>query len=142
VGRPDATAVRNFPSPHGGGASGLRLAYDSRLVVDGLDLAVPPGRITAVVGANACGKSTLLRALARLLAPKEGAVHLGGRAIRSIPSRELAQRLGILPQSPVAPEGLTVIDLVNRGRSPRRPGGGSARRPMSGPCARPWTPPA
>ncbi|WP_413759802.1 ABC transporter ATP-binding protein [Streptomyces sp. MMBL 11-3] len=101
-------------------ASGLRLAYDNRLVVDGLDLAVPPGRITAIVGANACGKSTLLRALARLLAPKEGAVHLDGRALQSIPSRELAQRLGILPQSPVAPEGLTVVDLVNRGRSPHQ----------------------
>lgn len=101
-------------------ASGLRLAYDNRLVVDGLDLAIPPGRITAIVGANACGKSTLLRALARLLAPKEGAVHLDGRALQSIPSRELAQRLGILPQSPVAPEGLTVIDLVNRGRSPHQ----------------------
>ncbi|MFS8202194.1 ABC transporter ATP-binding protein [Streptomyces sp. CWNU-52B] len=101
-------------------ASGLRLAYDNRVVVDGLDLAVPPGRITAIVGANACGKSTLLRALARLLAPKAGAVHLDGRALQSIPSRELAQRLGILPQSPVAPEGLTVVDLVNRGRSPHQ----------------------
>lgn len=88
--------------------------------MDGIDLAVPPGRITAVVGANACGKSTLLRALARLLAPREGAVHLDGRALHSIPTRELAQRLGILPQSPVAPEGLTVIDLVNRGRSPHQ----------------------
>ncbi|GAA1901086.1 ABC transporter ATP-binding protein [Streptomyces durmitorensis] len=101
-------------------ARDLSLAYGNRLVVDGLDLAVPPGRITAVVGANACGKSTLLRALARLLAPRGGAVHLDGRALHSIPSRELAQRLGILPQSPVAPEGLTVIDLVNRGRSPHQ----------------------
>ncbi len=101
-------------------ATGLRLSYDNRVVVDGLDLVVPPGRITAIVGANACGKSTLLRALARLLAPREGAVHLDGRALRSIPTRELAQRLGILPQSPVAPEGLTVIDLVNRGRSPHQ----------------------
>ncbi|NGO71061.1 ABC transporter ATP-binding protein [Streptomyces boncukensis] len=101
-------------------ARGVRLAYDNRLVVDGLDLAVPPGRITAVVGANACGKSTLLRALARLLAPKDGTVQLDGKALHSIPTRELAQRLGILPQSPVAPEGLTVIDLVNRGRSPHQ----------------------
>ncbi|MEU5952513.1 ABC transporter ATP-binding protein [Streptomyces sp. NPDC047525] len=101
-------------------ADDLSLAYGNRLVVDGLDLSVPPGRITAVVGANACGKSTLLRALARLLAPRGGAVHLDGRALHSIPSRELAQRLGILPQSPVAPEGLTVIDLVNRGRSPHQ----------------------
>lgn len=101
-------------------ASGLRLAYDSRLVVEDLDLAVPTGRITAIVGANACGKSTLLRALARLLTPRAGTVQLDGRALRSIPSRELAQQLGILPQTPVAPEGLTVIDLVSRGRSPHQ----------------------
>ncbi|MFJ7965308.1 ABC transporter ATP-binding protein [Streptomyces sp. NPDC096324] len=101
-------------------ATGLRLAYDNRTVVDGLDLVVPPGRITAIVGANACGKSTLLRALARLMTPRTGTVQLDGRALHSMPSRELAQRLGILPQSPVAPEGLTVVDLVNRGRSPHQ----------------------
>lgn len=101
-------------------AEDLHLGYDDRAVVTGLDLAVPPGRITAIVGANACGKSTLLRALARLLAPRAGAVSLDGRALHAIPTRELAQQLGILPQSPVAPEGLTVIDLVNRGRSPHQ----------------------
>ncbi|MFF3526331.1 ABC transporter ATP-binding protein [Streptomyces rubiginosohelvolus] len=101
-------------------AEGLHLGYDDRAVVSGLDLAVPPGRITAIVGANACGKSTLLRALARLLAPRDGAVSLDGRALHSIPTRELAQQLGVLPQSPVAPDGLTVIDLVNRGRSPHQ----------------------
>lgn len=101
-------------------ASGLHLAYDDRLVVEDLDLVIPPGSITAIVGANACGKSTLLRALARLLAPRQGTVQLDGRALQSIPTRELAQRLGILPQTPVAPEGLTVIDLVNRGRSPHQ----------------------
>ncbi|MDX2812800.1 ABC transporter ATP-binding protein [Streptomyces sp. NPDC006207] len=101
-------------------ARGLHLAYDDRLVVEDLDLVVPSGRITAIVGANACGKSTLLRALARLLAPRQGVVELDGRALRSVPTRELAQRLGILPQTPVAPEGLTVIDLVSRGRSPHQ----------------------
>ncbi|WP_433405194.1 ABC transporter ATP-binding protein [Streptomyces sp. CA-146814] len=101
-------------------AKDLHLGYDDRAVVTGLDLAVPPGRITAIVGANACGKSTLLRALARLLAPRAGAVSLDGRTLHAIPTRELAQQLGILPQSPVAPEGLTVIDLVNRGRSPHQ----------------------
>lgn len=101
-------------------AENLRLAYDDRIVVDGLDLVVPPGRITAVVGANACGKSTLLRALARLLTPREGAVRLDGQAIHKVPTRQLAQRLGLLPQSPVAPEGLTVADLVTRGRSPHQ----------------------
>ncbi|WP_425586490.1 ABC transporter ATP-binding protein [Streptomyces ziwulingensis] len=101
-------------------ARGLRLAYDDRIVVDGLDLAVPTGRVTVIVGANACGKSTLLRALARLLDPKSGTVHLDGRSLHSIPTRTLAQRLGILPQAPLAPEGLTVIDLVGRGRSPHQ----------------------
>ncbi|MFJ6658950.1 ABC transporter ATP-binding protein [Streptomyces sp. NPDC091377] len=101
-------------------AEALRLAYDDRVVVDGLDLAIPAGRVTAIVGANACGKSTLLRALARLLTPQAGAVYLDGLSVRSIPTRTLAQRLGILPQTPVAPEGLTVIDLVGRGRSPHQ----------------------
>jgi iron complex transport system ATP-binding protein len=101
-------------------ASDLTLAYDQASVVSDLDLVVPPGRITAIVGANACGKSTLLRALARLLTPRNGAVRLDGRALRSIPTRELAQRLGILPQGPAAPDGLTVLDLVNRGRSPHQ----------------------
>lgn len=101
-------------------ASGLKLAYDDRVVVDGLDLEVPPGKVSAIIGANACGKSTLLRALARLLSPREGAVHLDGRAIHTMPTRQVAQRLGILPQSPVAPEGLTVTDLVGQGRSPHQ----------------------
>lgn len=82
---------------------GLRPAYDDRVVVEDLDLTIPSGRITVIVGANACGKSTLLRALARLLTPKGGAVHLDGRSIRSIPTRALAQQLGILPQSPGSP---------------------------------------
>ena len=98
----------------------LHLAYGDRPIVTDLDLVVPPGRVTAVVGANACGKSTLLRALARLLTPRQGAVELDGRALQSIPTRELAQRLGILPQGPVAPDGMTVLDLVNRGRSPHQ----------------------
>nr|WP_203947297.1 ABC transporter ATP-binding protein [Planotetraspora thailandica] len=101
-------------------AGGLRLAYGDRVVVDDLDLVVPPGRVTAIVGANACGKSTLLRALARLLAPRAGAVRLDGKALHTIGTRELARRLGILPQSPVAPEGITVADLVSRGRSPHQ----------------------
>jgi len=75
-------------------AESLRLAYDDRIVVEDLDLAIPPGRITAVVGANACGKSTLLRALARLLAPKAGAVLLDGRSVHSIPTRALRIRAG------------------------------------------------
>jgi iron complex transport system ATP-binding protein len=101
-------------------ASGLRLAYDDRLIVDDLDLAVPPGRVTAIVGANACGKSTLLRGLARLLKPRGGTVLLDGRAIHELPTREVARHLGMLPQQPVAPEGITVADLVGRGRHPHQ----------------------
>ncbi|MFI9587542.1 ABC transporter ATP-binding protein [Streptomyces sp. NPDC052236] len=117
---PDPAAGPTGPTGPDLRVSGLHLAYDNRPVVEDLDLAVPSGRITAIVGANACGKSTLLRALARLLAPRAGTVQLDGRDLHSIPARELAQRLGILPQTPVAPEGLTVIDLVSRGRSPHQ----------------------
>ncbi|MFI5589847.1 ABC transporter ATP-binding protein [Amycolatopsis sp. NPDC051758] len=99
---------------------GLRVAYDDRVVIDGLDLDVPPGEITAIIGANACGKSTLLRTIARLLTPKAGGVYLDGRSIHDLPTRQVAQRLGILPQSPVAPEGMTVADLVGRGRAPHQ----------------------
>ena len=101
-------------------ATGLRLAYDDRVVVPDLSLLVPPGRITAIVGANACGKSTLLRALARLLVPRAGSVSLDGRSVHSMPTRAVARELGILPQAPVAPDGLTVLDLVTRGRSPHQ----------------------
>ncbi len=98
----------------------LRLAYDKQTIVTGLDLDIAAGRITAVVGANACGKSTLLRGLARLLRPAGGAVLLDGRAIHTMPTRQVARRVGILPQSPVAPEGITVRDLVGRGRAPHQ----------------------
>jgi iron complex transport system ATP-binding protein len=101
-------------------AAGIRLAYGDRIVVDGLTLSVPPERITAIVGANACGKSTLLRGLARLLAPATGSVTIDGADIQSLPGREVAKRLGMLPQSPAAPEGLTVGDLVARGRHPHQ----------------------
>jgi iron-siderophore transport system ATP-binding protein len=101
-------------------ATGLRLGYDGRIVVEDLDLTIPQGAISVVIGANACGKSTLLRALARLLPPKSGTVQLDGKSIHAMPTRQVAQRLGILPQSPVAPEGLTVIDLVSQGRSPHQ----------------------
>ncbi|MFI5956130.1 ABC transporter ATP-binding protein [Cryptosporangium sp. NPDC051539] len=101
-------------------AEGLTLGYDKRVVVDGLSVDLPPGRITVIVGANACGKSTLLAALARLLAPKSGTVTLDGKSIHSQPTRQVARTIGMLPQSPVAPAGLTVVDLVTRGRSPHQ----------------------
>ncbi|MGY1732810.1 ABC transporter ATP-binding protein [Geodermatophilus sp. SYSU D01045] len=101
-------------------AEGLRLAYDDRVVVDGLDLTFTDGSFTAIVGPNGCGKSTLLRALGRLLRPAAGQVLLDGRAIARTPTREVARVLGLLPQTPVAPSGLTVADLVARGRHPHQ----------------------
>ena len=99
-------------------ASHLTLGYSDRAVVDDLDLQVPDGRITVIVGANACGKSTLLRGLARLLRPRSGAVLLDGEAIQRQPTKQVARILGLLPQNPITPEGVTVVDLVGRGRHP------------------------
>ncbi|MGW7229879.1 ABC transporter ATP-binding protein, partial [Streptomyces cyaneofuscatus] len=101
-------------------AEDLTLGYGDRTVVSSLDLAVPPGAITVIVGANACGKSTLLRSMSRLLAPREGRVVLDGKEVHRLPAKELARTLGLLPQSPVAPEGITVSDLVGRGRHPHQ----------------------
>jgi iron complex transport system ATP-binding protein len=98
----------------------LTLAYDGRTVVDDLTFEVPPGRITVIVGANACGKSTLLRGLSRLLAPTAGSVLLDGGDIHRMPTAEVARVLGLLPQSPVAPDAITVADLVSRGRYPHQ----------------------
>ncbi|EWM14503.1 Fe3+-transporting ATPase [Kutzneria sp. 744] len=92
-------------------AESLQLGYGDSLVVDGLDLDVVGGTITAVIGPNGCGKSTLLRAMGRLLAPRGGQVLLDGKRIDRMPTREVAKLLGVLPQSPQAPEGLTVADL-------------------------------
>ncbi|KKJ94977.1 ABC transporter ATP-binding protein [Micromonospora sp. HK10] len=96
----------------------LAVGYESRTVLDGLDLDLPADAFTVIVGPNACGKSTLLRTMARLLSPRRGAVLLDGTAIRDLPTREVARRLGVLPQSPLVPEGITVADLVGRGRQP------------------------
>ncbi|MBW3357015.1 MULTISPECIES: ABC transporter ATP-binding protein [Streptomyces] len=101
-------------------AEHLTLGYGDRTVISSLDLVVPPGAITVVVGANACGKSTLLRSMSRLLAPREGRVVLDGKEVHRLPAKELARTLGLLPQSPVAPEGITVSDLVGRGRHPHQ----------------------
>ncbi len=101
-------------------ATGLSLGYDGRQVVQELDLAVRPGRVTVIVGANASGKSTTLRGLARLLRPESGVVSLDGRDVHSLPAKDVARVIGILPQSPIAPEGITVGDLVGRGRYPHQ----------------------
>lgn len=101
-------------------AHNLTLAYEGTAIVRDLTLAIPTGKITVLVGANGCGKSTLLRGLARLLTPLEGAVYLDGKSIAQRSTRSVAQQLGLLPQSPIAPEGLTVKDLVSQGRYPHQ----------------------
>ncbi|MBB4931172.1 iron complex transport system ATP-binding protein [Lipingzhangella halophila] len=99
----------------------LDLAYTGTdLIVSDLSLRVADGQITALCGPNACGKSTLLRALARLLKPRRGAVRLDGQEIAALPTKEVATKLGLLPQSPSEPEGITVEDLVARGRFPHQ----------------------
>ncbi len=106
--------------PHHLAAHAVTLGYGDRMVVDALDFSVAPGRITAIVGANGCGKSTLLRALARLLAPRSGAVVLDGKELHERPSKEVARILGLLPQNPIAPDGIAVCELVGRGRHPHQ----------------------
>ncbi|WP_024476540.1 ABC transporter ATP-binding protein [Arthrobacter sp. CAL618] len=101
-------------------ASELTLAYDDRKVVQDLTVELPAGKVTVIVGANACGKSTLLRGLARLLKPSAGVVNLDGKDIHSLSTRTVARILGLLPQTPVAPDGITVADLVGRGRYPHQ----------------------
>lgn len=105
---------------HDFSSEALVAGYGGTIIIDGLDLTIPPGKITAIIGANACGKSTLLRSMSRLLAPLGGQVLLDGKAVHQMPAKELARTLGLLPQSPVAPEGISVADLVGRGRHPHQ----------------------
>ena len=119
--------MHRAPSPTGSPAPGARLraqgltlAYEQRTIVEDLDLEVPDGSFTVIVGPNACGKSTTLRALARMLKPRGGGVLLDGQLIQKLPSKEVARRLGLLPQTATAPDGITVADLVARGRFPHQ----------------------
>ena len=99
---------------------GLDAGYPGRTVIAGLDLEIAPGRLTMIIGANACGKSTLLGALARLRAPLGGRIELDGVDVGRIGRPAYARAVGLLPQHPIAPEGLTVAELVSRGRHPHR----------------------
>ena len=101
-------------------AHDLTLGYGDRVVSAGLGLSVPPGRLTAVIGPNACGKSTLLRALVRLHEPQAGRVELDGVDLRGLRPRDVARRIGFLPQRLTPPEGISVVQLVRRGRYPHR----------------------
>ncbi|MGW3088890.1 ABC transporter ATP-binding protein [Streptomyces sp. NPDC001108] len=101
-------------------ADAVTLGYDGRVVAEDLSVEIPDRSFTVIVGPNACGKSTLLRALARMLRPERGRVLLDGRAIHRLPAKKVARTLGLLPQSSVAPDGITVADLVGRGRYPHQ----------------------
>ncbi|MFZ3590049.1 ABC transporter ATP-binding protein [Bacillus sp. DJP31] len=96
----------------------LTLSYGDNIIINELDLQIPKGEITVFIGGNGCGKSTLLRSLARLLKPQKGSILLEGNSIAKLPTKEVAKQLAILPQGPVAPEGLTVLQLVKQGRYP------------------------
>jgi iron complex transport system ATP-binding protein len=100
--------------------NGLTLAYDKRTIAENLTVPVPDRSFTVIVGSNACGKSTLLRALSRMLKPVSGSVLLDGQDISSLPAKKVARTLGLLPQSSIAPDGITVAELVARGRYPHQ----------------------
>ena len=98
----------------------LSVGYDETTIIEDLNLEIPAHKVSVIIGANGCGKSTLMKTLSRLLKPGKGQVVLDGKAVHSYPSTQLAQMLGLLPQSPTVPEGITVADLVARGRYPYR----------------------
>ncbi|WP_172254988.1 ABC transporter ATP-binding protein [Saccharibacillus deserti] len=95
--------------------------YEQKTVINGVDLTIPSSRISVIIGSNGCGKSTLLKALARLIKPTSGRITLDGKPIAKYPSKQLARIIGLLPQSPIVPEGISVADLVGRGRFPHQP---------------------
>ena len=103
-------------------AEQLHIAYIDRPIVENLNLSIPPRKITALVGANGSGKSTILKTMARIMSPRSGSVLLDGKSIHKQPTREVAKQLAILPQNPSAPEGLTVGELVSYGRFPHQRG--------------------
>ncbi len=103
-------------TPHRLQADSVTLRYDARTISQNLSVSIPDGGFTVIVGPNACGKSTLLRALSRLLVPSAGHVILDGRSLHEMPSSQVARLLGLLPQSSTAPDGITVAELVARGR--------------------------
>jgi iron complex transport system ATP-binding protein len=96
----------------------LTLSYGESIIIDELNLTIPKGEITVFIGGNGCGKSTLLRSIARLLKPKSGEIVLNGKEIAKMSSKDVAKQMAVLPQGPVAPEGLTVLQLVKQGRYP------------------------
>lgn len=99
---------------------GLVSGYENKTIIHGINLEIPENKISVIIGANGCGKSTLLKTMAKLIKPTEGDITLNGKAINKYPPKQLARTVGILPQSPVVPDGITVADLVGRGRFPHQ----------------------
>lgn len=106
----------------------LSIAYEERLIVKELDIKIPKGKITTIIGANGCGKSTLLKAIGSILKPMGGTIYLNGEDIHKLTTKEIAKKMAILPQSPQAPSGLTVGELVSYGRFPHQKGFGKLKR--------------
>lgn len=109
-------------------AENVSLGYGGKLVIRGLNTTIPKGVVTVIIGANGCGKSTLLKGIARILKPEQGSIRLDGRDVHASPSKEIARRLAMLPQSPRAPEGMTVEELASYGRFPHKRGFGTLGR--------------
>lgn len=103
----------------------INIGYSDRIIVEGLNLSIPEGQITALIGANGSGKSTILKTLARIMKPNSGQVYLDGKSIHHTPTKEIAKQIAILPQNPTAPDGITVSELVSYGRFPHQAGFGS-----------------
>lgn len=100
----------------------LKIGYEEKIIVEDLSFTIQSGEITTIIGPNGCGKSTILKTLARIHKAKSGFVYLDGKAIHKIPTKQIAQKMAVLPQSPDAPAGLTVFDLISYGRSPHQKG--------------------
>lgn len=106
----------------------LTISYGNINIVKELNLTIPKGKITTIIGANGCGKSTILKTLARIIKPKSGEIYINGKNLRSQSSKELAQIMAVLPQSPQAPKGLTVEELISYGRFPHQKGLGKLKK--------------
>lgn len=109
-----------MPSSHVFQAEQLVAGYGHNPIIQGINLQIPSNQISVIIGANACGKSTLLKTMARLIKPTSGTITLDGKPLNKIPTKQLARVLGLLPQSPIVPEGIAVADLVGRGRFPHQ----------------------
>ncbi len=94
--------------------------YENKTVIHGVDLVIPDNKISVIIGSNGCGKSTLLKTMARLIKPESGNITLDGKPLSKFPPKPLARVIGLLPQSPIVPEGISVADLVGRGRFPHQ----------------------